>query len=130
MAHSGPAHFERALARLPQWILMLGVAGTVVSGSFFGLASGGGFLTGSLAAYLNFRAVERVVDRVARQATENRSGGAARWMFAQFGCLVLGGFVILRYSGFNMAAAFCGFLVCPAAVVLEILYELVTHDHS
>jgi hypothetical protein len=29
-----------------------------------------------------------------------------------------------------MLAAFAGFLVCPAAVVLEILYELVTYDHS
>jgi hypothetical protein len=24
----------------------------------------------------------------------------------------------------------CGFLVCPAAVILEILYELLKYDHS
>lgn len=29
-----------------------------------------------------------------------------------------------------MVAAFFGFLVCPAAVILEIVYELVTYDHS
>ena len=39
-------------------------------------------------------------------------------------------FVIIKYSGFSMAAAFFGFLVCPAAVVLEIVYELVTYEHS
>ena len=51
-------------------------------------------------------------------------------LFIQFILFVLGAFVILRLSGFNVIAALCGFLVCPAAVMLEILYELITYGHS
>jgi hypothetical protein len=52
------------------------------------------------------------------------------WLFIQFGLCVIGAFVIIRLSGFNVVAALCGFLVCPAAVMLEILYELFTYGHS
>jgi hypothetical protein len=125
------AAFERAIARLPRWILLLAVAGTVIAGSFFGIAAAGGFLAGSIAAWINLRIVERTVDRVARlSGTARPGGGAGTWLLIQFAGLILGAFVILRYSGFSMAAAFCGFLVCPAAVVLEIIYELVTYEHS
>ena len=44
--------------------------------------------------------------------------------------LVLGAFVILRISGFSVLAVLCGFLVCPAAVILEIVYELLKYEHS
>ncbi|MGD1069533.1 MAG: hypothetical protein ABSB15_05275 [Bryobacteraceae bacterium] len=132
------ASFENAIARLPRWILLLAACGTAIAGSFFGLSSAAGFLAGSIAAYVNFRIVERTVNRVARLAGEGAANsGASRpggrtgaWLLFQFLSLVLGAFVILRYSGFSMAAAFCGFLVCPAAVVLEIIFELVTYDHS
>jgi hypothetical protein len=51
-------------------------------------------------------------------------------MFIQFAVVVLGAFVILKVSGFNLAAAFFGFLVCPAAAIAEIVYELLTYGHS
>jgi hypothetical protein len=125
------ASFERAIARLPRWILLLAVAGTAIAAVFFGSAAAGGYLAGSIAAWINLRIVERTVDRVARLAGTAKPGrGTGTWLLIQFAGLVLGAFVILRYSGFSMAAAFCGFLVCPAAVVLEIIYELVTYEHS
>jgi hypothetical protein len=132
------APFENAIARLPRWILLLAAAGTATAGGVFGLKAAGGFLAGSIAAWANLRIVERAVDRVARIAGEiavkpdtKRPGKrTGAWLLIQFAALVLGAFVILRYSGFSMTAAFCGFLVCPAAVVLEIIFELVTYDHS
>jgi hypothetical protein len=132
------ASFDHAIARLPRWILLLAACGTAIAGSFFGLPSAGGFVAGSIAAYVNFRIIERTVHRVARLAGENAAksnapkpgGRTGAWLLFQFLSLVLGAFVILRYSGFSMAAAFCGFLVCPAAVVLEIIFELVTYEHS
>jgi hypothetical protein len=123
-----PDQFESAIARLPRWLLGLAALGTVVSGSFWGIAHAGGFLFGSLAAYLNFRLLERAVNRLAvsAQAGEKRRPS----ILVPFAGLVLGAFVIIKYSGFSMAAAFVGFLVCPAAVILEIVYELVTYEHS
>ena len=119
-----PDEFEAAIARLPRWILGLAVIGTIGLASFCNLTLAGGFLFGSIAAYFNFRLVERAVNRIAAaaQAGEKRRST----ILLQFAAFVLGAFVIIRYSGFSMAAAFFGFLVCPAAVILEIVYELVT----
>jgi hypothetical protein len=123
-----PEEFETAIARLPRWILGLAVVGTIGLASFCKLTVAGGFLFGSIAAYLNFRLVERAVNRIAAAA---QSGEKRRsWLFVQFGGFVLAAFVIIKYSGFSMVAAFFGFLVCPAAVILEIVYELVNYVHS
>jgi len=125
--------FERAIARLPRWILLLAAAGTVAAGVFMGLSWAGGFLLGALAAYLNLRVIERAANRISRLAggSDAKPGaGTGIWVFIQFGALISGAIVILIVSGFSTTAAFCGFLVCPAAVILEIVYELVTLKHS
>jgi hypothetical protein len=125
--------YERAIARLPKWILVLGLLGTPVAGRYGAWPAAGGFLVGAAAGYFNFRLIERAVNKIARLASTQpvrarRAGGPL--MFLQFAALIAGAVVILRYTGFNTVAALCGFLVCPAAVVLEILYELLTYGHS
>ena len=127
------ADYDSAISRLPAWILALGILGAAAAGVWCGIACAGGFLVGALAAYLNFRIIERAANRIARLAREGSTGTGRRTGLAlliQFGIFVLGAFVILRFSGFNMAAAFCGFLVCPAAAILEIFYELFKYGHS
>ena len=121
--------FARAIARLPRWILLLAVAGTGFALVRYGLKVAGGFLLGSLAAWVNLWLVERAARRVTTPDSEApaKAGGAAgRKLFFQFTALVIGAFVIIYVSGFSEAGAFCGFLVCPAAVMLEIIYELFT----
>lgn len=128
-----PAEFDRAIARLPAWILALAVIGTALTGMWRGLPYAGGFLVGAIAAYLNFRIIERAANRVSRLAQQGQSTKGGRTglsLLIQFGIFVLGAFVILYLSGFNLAAAFCGFLVCPAAAILEIVYELFRYGHS
>jgi len=127
------AEFDKAIARLPAWIIALAILGAVGASFWCGIACAGGFLVGALAAYLNFRIIERTANRIARLAKEGSAGTGRRTglsLLIQFGIFVLGAFVILRFSGFNMAAAFCGFLVCPAAAILEIIYELFKYGHS
>jgi hypothetical protein len=123
-----PEQFDGAVARLPRWLLGLAVAGTVVAGSFRGLSAAGGFLIGAIAAWFNLRLVERAVHRIARQAIENPAKKRRSGVMLKFAGLILGAFVIIRYSGFSMVAALLGFLVCPAAVLLEMVYELVNYD--
>ena len=125
--------FDRAIGRITRWIFALGVLGTAVFLVWKGLPAGTGFLAGSLAAWLNFRLIERAVDRMANLASnaqEKRAKGSWKRIFIQFAFLILGVFAILRFSGFSMAAGFCGFLVCPVAVMLEIVYELFSYGHS
>ncbi len=112
-------------------MLGLTVAGTLAAGSFRGLSAAGGFLMGALAAYFNFRLIERAANRIAGKSARKPRRGAGAWVLIQFAGLICGAFVIIKYSAFNMAAAFFGFFVCPAAVVLEIVYELVIYEsHS
>jgi uncharacterized membrane protein len=126
---------EAGIARLPLWMLGLAVVGTIGATGVWGVRAGGGFLLGSLGAWVNLRLLVRAVDRIGRLAldgkTKNvRPGRSGVVVFIQLMALVLGAFVILRFSGFNKVAVLCGFLVCPAAVILEILYELLKYEHS
>lgn len=128
-----PFDFDKGIARIPPLIAILGLAGTGVAGRMGGFLYAGSFLVGAIAAYVNFRVIERFVDRLGQLAlagSANPPKVRGVRLFIQFILFVLGAFVILRLSGFNVIAALCGFLVCPAAVILEILYELLTYGHS
>lgn len=128
-----PADFDRAIARLPKWMLALAAVGTGLAGRLGGLAAAGPFLIGAAASWFNLRIIVRMVDRLGEAAKANPARPPRRagfGMFIQFVVFALGAFVILRYSGFSLPAAICGFLVCPAAAILEILYELLTYGHS
>jgi len=130
---------ERQIARIPRLIAILGVVGTGVAGLFGGFGYAGAFFIGAGAAYFNFKLVERVVTGLTQRIAESARSGAAQAakaprmfgirMAIQFGLFVLGTFVILRFTGFNGVLALVGFFVCPAAVILEILYELI-YGHS
>ena len=124
---------DRGLARVPKVIAVLGLVGTGVAGRIGGMPYAGAFLVGAAAAYLNFRLLERFVNRllgglVAEPARTPRAPGFR--LFLQFALLVLGASVILRLSGFNLVVALVGFLVCPAAVMVEMLYQLFSYGHS
>ena len=60
------ADYERALARLPNWMIVLAVIGTGVAARYAGLSGAAGFLLGSMAAWLNLRLIERGVNRIVR----------------------------------------------------------------
>ena len=119
--------YSGAIARIPRWLLLLATIGTLVALLRFGVAVAGGFLLGALAAWVNLKLVERAARRVTAttaDATQPARRSGARGLFIQFSALILGAFVIIFFSGFSKPAAFIGFFTCPAAVLLEILYEL------
>jgi hypothetical protein len=126
-------HFDQGIARVSRIIVILGFAGAAVAGAMGGLRWAAAFFVGAGAAYFNFRVIERAVDRLGKlagvaPAKPPKASGVM--MFIQFAAFAIGAFVILRLSGFNVAVALCGFLVCPAAVLIEICYELLTYEHS
>jgi len=126
---------EAAVSRLPKWLLMLAVAGAIGAVRYYNVRIAGAFLLGAAAAWINLRLIEQAVDRIGRLASSGDASAVkpkrrAVWMLVQFIAVALGAFVILRYSGISIIAVFCGFLVCPAAVIVEIVYELVKYEHS
>lgn len=124
--------YERALARLPNWMLLLAILGAIYEFRSTGTKGAAGFLIGAVAAWLNFRLIERAVNKIVRLASTEQPVRAGRGVGIYLGFVVFGtlAFVILRVTGFSLNAALLGFLVCPAAAVVEIAYELITYGHS
>ncbi|MDP9053500.1 MAG: ATP synthase subunit I [Acidobacteriota bacterium] len=128
------ADLNGAIARVPRLIALLGIAGALVAGGIGGFGYAGAFLIGAVAAYFNFRLIETFVSRLL-QAVGAQPGKRPRVaglrLFIQLALFVIAAFVILRVSGIDLAVAFCGFLVCPGAVMLESIYYLITYyGHS
>jgi uncharacterized membrane protein AbrB (regulator of aidB expression) len=127
------ADYERALARLPNWMILLGAIGTAIAARRAGISGAAGFLLGAIAAWVNLRLIERGVNRIVRltaaEPGKMHTGGGIR-IFVQFAIFATLAFVILRFTGFNLMAALLGFMVCPGAAVVEIVYELITYGHS
>jgi hypothetical protein len=122
-----------AVQRVPRLIGLLGLVGSGAAFYLGGLTYAAAFLVGAAAAYFNFLLIERFVNGLVRRMVAEplkRPKAPGLRLYIQLALFVLGAFVILQFSGFNLVVAFCGFLVCPAAVMLEAIYFLFTYGHS
>ncbi len=120
--------YENALRRIyggMKW-LTAGVAlvALPVLGGLWSLA----FMLGALAAYVNFIWLHEVVNALSPDAPPTRK---RVYVFVALRHVLLGvfGYVIVKIFGMNVIAALSGLFVPAAAVVVEILYELV-HDRT
>lgn len=117
---------DRAIGRIFHLILILGVIGAAASLVTGGWKSGAGFSLGALVSYLNFRWIKKTVDSLGKA-----SGGkpprasAAVFLGLRYLLLGVGAYVILKFSEFSLVAALAGLFVPVAAVILEILIELI-----
>ncbi len=125
-----PADLDQAIVRLPSVIAALGLIGSAAAWHFGGAPYAAAFLIGAIAAYFNFRLIERFVIRllgsVAANPTKPPKAAGLR-LFIQIAAFLAVAFVILRFTGINIVVALFGFLVCPAAVMLEAIFYLITY---
>ncbi len=111
---------------MPRWIALVALAALPFLWRHGGALWAASFLTGAIGGYWNYVAVCRLADRLS--LTVERTGKAPRSIMRRLLRLLFLGlavFVIIRFTRINLAAAFMGLFVPVAAVVLEILYELV-----
>ncbi len=120
---SDTASYDRPIARIRRLIVILGAAGTVAVTIVYGWQTGLGFLVTAAASYMGFWRQRRVVDSLAPEQSRKRFP-TARFIL-HFAIVVLAGFAIVKYLEVNRLAAVSGLLVAAAAVILEILYELI-----
>jgi hypothetical protein len=119
------AFFDRALRRLDRIALVLAAAAVVVFLAREGWrgALGCGFT--AAASVYNLRRLKAIAAGVGGEGGSGRSGaGAAVALGLRY--LILGAicFVIIKFAGVSLAAVFAGLLISVAAVLAEILYEL------
>ncbi|MGH9658643.1 MAG: ATP synthase subunit I [Bryobacteraceae bacterium] len=117
---------ERAGGRIHALIGALSAAGVLVAFAWGGWRESAGFLTGAVASYLNFVWLKRTVGALA-------SGGGgeppklrgAVFLGMRYLILGAGAYAILKFSTASWTAALVGLFVPVAAVLVEIVYELI-----
>lgn len=114
--------FNSALRRILGFIAALSVAGTAIVSAAGGWQSGAGFAIGAAASWLNFRWLKQLVDALGGGRPRRR---LAQLLGARYGILGLGAYAILSYTEISLSAALIGLFVPVAAVLMEILFELV-----
>ena len=113
--------YDRVVRRIGWLIVSLGVAGAISVAVWKGVSTGLAFLTGAAISYASFRGWRRVADAL---GPEPKKPNPALYVLRMVG-VVAGAWVIIKFLGLNLAAAAVGLLVSGAAVILEIVYELI-----
>ena len=121
MPATDPAFYERALRRVGRLILAIATIGAGVLTSIKGFHMGLAFLIGALFSYASFWGWQHLVMAI---SPGPRKPGSWKFMLR---IVVLGALAcaIIKLLGLNVAAAVTGLLVSAAAVILEIVYELI-----
>ena len=116
----------RALDRIKFLIVFLSGAGTLAALVYGGWRWALGYMLGTAAGYLNFRWLKKLVDSLGEAAggTPPRARVAV-FLGLRYLLLAAGGYVILNFTTLSLAAGLIGLFVSAAAVILEILYEIV-----
>ncbi len=121
MPATDPAFYAQALRRIGWMILAIATVGASVLISLKGFRMGLAFLIGALFSYASYWGWQQVVIALSPGPRKQRS-----WRF-MFRIIALGALAcaIIKLLGLNVAAAVTGLLVSAAAVILEIVYELI-----
>jgi hypothetical protein len=117
---------DRALGRIHNFMAVLGAAGMIASGLYGGWRWMVGFLLGAGAAWINFRWLKRLVNSLGEAAVKKPpKARVAVFLGLRYLLLAAAGYVILNYSTLSLWAALIGLFVPAAAVILEVLFELI-----
>lgn len=120
------AFLDRALGRIRVFIAIMTVAGVAAAAWHGGWKWAIGFLLGALASWINFRWLKQMVSAIG-DAAAGKKPKATGAIFLGLRYLLLGaaGYAILTYSTLSLTAGLLGLFVPAAAVILEILFELI-----
>jgi len=119
------ALFDRALRRIARGTLALAGAGCLVCLFLRGWKWAIPYLLGAGASYLNFRWLKRVVDALGAALTARPSPKFAILIGLRYVLLAAGAYVIVNFTSLSLPAALIGLFVPVAAVILEMIFELV-----
>ena len=119
-------NLDRAVERILRLTLGLIAFGAAVYFARAGWRGGCGFLLGGSISYWNFRWLKRTVYALG-EAAGGKVPRARVAIFLGLRYLLLGGgaYAILKFSEISLNAALVGVFVPTAAVLLEILIELI-----
>jgi ATP synthase I chain len=120
--------YRRALQRIRWWAALAALAGATAWAAGQGFRPAAGFLLGSSISALNFRGIEMLAGALG--SSKRPRAFAALLMVFRYALAGGALYVIVRILGFTPLPVLAGLLVPFGAVVLEILYELISRVHE
>jgi ATP synthase I chain len=124
MNHEGPIFYARALKRIRLLTILIAAAGAVAWASLQNPRAAVGFLAGAALSVLNFRVLETIADALG--STKRPGAIAALFIVLRYAFIGCALYVIVKILGFAPLPVFAGLLAAFGAVLLEILYELIS----
>jgi ATP synthase I chain len=118
---------ERAVGRIWKAMFAISLGGVIVAFAWRGFAWAAGFALGSAVSWLNFRWLKQLVYTLGSDRARPRSAVKLGLRYLLLG---VGAYVMLKYSWVSQPAALAGLFVSVAAVIVEILFELVYERKS
>ena len=120
-----PDFYDRALRRILRMTLALGILGALVALFWRGVNDASGFVIGSSFSLLNFTWWKGLANALGGPSGERPLRGNAVFLAARYLVAAALIYVIVRFLGITLAAVLAGLFVSVAAIILEILYELI-----
>jgi hypothetical protein len=123
-ANTDEAFYERAVRRIYINMVWLSAAGAVAAAWRAGWPWAAGLLIGAAASAVNFRWLHQFANAIGpgRRPSNKRLGLFLSLRYLIFGAVA---YVIVKYLKVNLMAALVGLFAAVAAVLLEMLYELI-----
>jgi len=120
--------YDRALTRIKHLTLLVGVLGTAAVFLVRGRGAAAGFLAGAGISYVNFELLSGLAQMMGATAPKARGWGVL--LALRYAIVGVAVYVIVRILGIAPVAVLAGLLAAFAAVILEILYELILHART
>ncbi len=114
--------FNSVSSRLAKIIAAIAIAGAALAGLLHGWQWALGFLVGAAASYYNFRNLVGIVQSLGTTQSHGKIGALA-WVLFRLILLLVGAFVIIKWTRVNLYAACAGLFAPVAAVFLEAILE-------
>jgi hypothetical protein len=119
---SDDALLDAALVRMYRVMAGIGAGGALGLAAATGWPAGAGFALGAAVSCLNFRWLKQIVEALGGGRVKRR---LAILMGLRYLLMGLGAYVIVSFTPISLPAALAGLFVAPAAVVVEILFQLI-----
>ena len=120
-----PDFYDRALARILKMTMALGLAGTLAVLLLRSLNDASGFLIGASISLLNFRWWKNLANSLGDPAGDRPLRANAFFLSVRYVVVGVAIYAIVKFLGITLAAVLAGLFVSVAAILLEILYELI-----
>jgi hypothetical protein len=123
------AFYDSALRRLDRFVYIIAIVAVLILGILEGWRGALGCALGAALSALNLRLWKALATSIGGSSKRPRTASAVL-LGSRYLLLGAALFAIIKYFGVSLRAVLAGLLVSVAAVIVEIVYELIFVSHK